>query len=241
MSVSLTCAGAQLFPFGLWVNESIWDWPELIPDWSARRDCMARGEVAVTSPLHTSPLHSLWLSFLISLCLPRRSFLSIFSASPLTAARLPFGSTYFWQLDRSALEHFTQWYPFTARSAHNDFKLSVMVCNGHFNPTIEGISVQGSLYRRGAVGLTVYTRFKFIRHCIFFIGICSTLMSKSTKSKTRVLPNMLTKYESAVFFSCFFLFIFSLVEHYFIFACFSSSLFRFWVQLKVILPCEHHT
>lgn len=29
-------------------------------------------------------------------------------------------------------EHFTQWYPFTARSAHNDFKSSVMAHNGHF-------------------------------------------------------------------------------------------------------------
>lgn len=43
-----------------------------------------------------------------------------------------------------------------------------MVRNGHFYPTIEGISnVQGSL--RGAAGLNVYTRFGFILYCIFLI------------------------------------------------------------------------
>ena len=38
-------------------------------------------------------------------------------------------------------EHFTQWYPFTARSAHNDFKLSVMAHNRHFYPTPADISM----------------------------------------------------------------------------------------------------
>lgn len=58
--------------------------------------------------------------------------------SLLSAASLR--STYFWQLDRSVLEHFTQWYPFMPRSARNDFKLSIMAHNRQFYLSTAGIS-----------------------------------------------------------------------------------------------------
>lgn len=60
-----------------------------------------------------------------------------------------------------------------------------MACNGHFYPTIEGISdVQGSLYRRGVGALNVYARLGFTLYCIFFMRLCSTLIEfKSMKGK----------------------------------------------------------
>lgn len=121
----------------------MWDWPEPNP-------YLRLISETITQPIDNNNTALKSLPFSLSLFISL-NFLSSFPPSlcflsPLLhpcSLPLAFSPLYLFltvgQVSKMP-EHFTQWYPFTPRSAHNDFKLSIMAHNRHFYPTPAGIS-----------------------------------------------------------------------------------------------------